>query len=152
MSHHNSASLPNPTLVRSQGINEGQSLLTFNPMGPAINHGATGHSGLTWTVCERTHACHCPESFIQWVFGLLYYQPPNKGKPRATLLKADGRVTPLSADLGRDRHHPLTRAGNANICLHSSGLNFMVILSGYELPPNVKKKNKKQNKKESPEK
>ena len=48
-------------------------------------------------------------------------------------------MIPLSEELERNKHHPLTRAGNATVSFRSSVLNFLVILSGYELPLNVKK-------------
>lgn len=70
----------------------------------------------------------------------MHCQPLNEGRLSTTLLKGDGHVILLSTTLERDRRRPLTRADDANVSFCSSVLNFLVILSGYELPLNVKNK------------
>lgn len=82
----------------------------------------------------------CLSLLLSGVFGFVQYQPPNEGKLWPPLLKEEGPVIPLISDLGRDRHHPLTRADNVNVSFRSSVLTFLVILSSYELLLKKKKK------------
>lgn len=145
VSHRDGLSLPDPILVEGQGINEGHTPLTFNPMATAINLSTPGNSVLPNSefLCSKGPIMSLRLSLLlSGVFGLVQYQPPNEGKLWAPLLKEEGHVIPLSTDLGRDRHHLLTRADNVNVSFHSSVLTFLVILSSYELPLNVKKKKK----------